>query len=50
MVPGPNFHLYVIIVGYSQYVSLNIKVGRKPKQLRPTCVNTRKGSERVLTM
>ena len=45
MVPGPNFHLYVIIVGYSQYVSLNIKVGRKPKQLRP-----RKGSDRVLTM
>ena len=27
MVPGPNFHLYVVIVGYSQYISLNIKVG-----------------------
>ena len=31
MVPGHNFHLYVIIVGYSQYVSLNIKVGRQQK-------------------
>ena len=31
MVPGSNFHLYVIIVGYSQYVSLNIKVGRQQK-------------------
>ena len=27
MVPGPNFHLYVVIVGYTEYVSLNIKVG-----------------------
>jgi len=26
MVPGPNFHLYVVIVGYTEYVSLNIKV------------------------
>jgi len=26
MVPGPNFHLYVVIVGYTKYVSLNIKV------------------------
>ena len=25
-VPGPTLHLYVIIVGYSDYISLNIKV------------------------
>ena len=31
MVAGPNFHLYVVIVGYTEYVSLNIKVGKQTK-------------------